>query len=151
MMQYNTFVTIRQPVEKVFEFITKIENSSQWGDAVVDAWQVTDGPLGVGSMVTERVKMGPIISELTWEITAFEPNHLCAFEGTSELGKSVTTYIVDAVDNGTRLTVDVKVRLSGWSRLIRPVIQYSHKKNRRDSLAAIKKILEQESGSDGTG
>lgn len=148
-MHYDTHVTIGQPVERVFQFIIDIENSSKWGDAVVDAWQVTDGPLGVGSLVTERVKMGPVISELTWEITAFEANHLCAFEGSSELGKSVTTYILDPVDNGTRLTVDVKVSLSGWSRLIRPIIQYSHKKNRRASLAAIKKILEQEYGSDG--
>ena len=142
MLHYKTSVNINRPVDQVFEYVTHIENSSQWGDAVVDAWQETDGPMGVGTIVTEKVKMGPVFSELSWEITAFEPNKLCTFEGDSELGKSQTAYIFETAESGTRLTVEVNTQLSGIYRYLRPFIQFTHKRNRKNSLMGIKKILE---------
>jgi hypothetical protein len=146
MLHYKTSVTISRPVDQVFEYVTQIENSSQWGDAVVDAWQETDGPIGLGTIVTERVKMGPVFSELSWEITAFETNRLCVFEGVSELGSSRTSYIFEAVEDGTRLIVEVSTQLTGIYRYIKLVIQFTHKRNRKASLEAIKKIIEQNAG-----
>jgi uncharacterized protein YndB with AHSA1/START domain len=143
MLHYKTSVIIHRPVDQVFDYVTNIENSSQWGDAVVDAWQETDGPMGAGTIVTERVKMGPVTSDLSWEITAFEPNRLCVYEGESELGRSRTAYIFEALGDDTRLAVEVTVEQSGIYRFLKPFIQFSHKRNRLNSLKAIKAILEQ--------
>lgn len=151
MLHYRTSVDINRPVDQVFEYVTRIENSSQWGDAVVDAWQESDGPLGAGTIVTEKVRMGPVFSELSWEITAFERNRLCVFEGESDLGRSKTAYIFDATEQGTRLTVEVNTGLSGIYRYLKPIIRFTHKRNRQSSLVAIKTILEQSPGQDGPG
>lgn len=141
-MNYKTSVIINRPLDQVFDYVTNIENSSQWGDAVVEAWQETDGPMGPGTIVTERVKMGPVLSELSWEITAYEPNRLCVYEGESELGHSRTAYIFEAHGGDTRLSVEVNVGLSGMSRFMKPLIQVTHKRNRQRSLEAIKAVME---------
>lgn len=143
MLHYKTSVDINRPVGQVFAYVTDVEQGSQWGDAVAASWKVTAGPVGVGTIIKEKVKAGPVETELSWEITAYEPDQLCTYTGESELGRSETSYIFAAQGAGTRLTVEVNTQLTGMMKYFKPVIAFLHKRNRQNSLQTIKANLEQ--------
>ena len=63
--------------------MTALDDIDQLMDEVVDSQKVTDGPVGLGTRMTESVKQGPAREDIIWEITAFEVNRLCTFEANT--------------------------------------------------------------------
>ena len=72
MVHYNTSILINRPVDQVFDFMTQIDNNEELAEDVVASWKLTDGPVGLGTQMTERVRVGLAQADLTWEITAFD-------------------------------------------------------------------------------
>jgi len=124
----------------------QFDEADQWADQVAASVKITDGPVGVGTRLTERVKTGPFSEELTWEITAFEPNRLVRFEADNALGRSQVSYLFDEAEDGTKLTAEVYIQLKGFYRCFRPVVHYLHQRNREGYLAKTKRILEDSVG-----
>jgi hypothetical protein len=120
----------------------QFDNAAQWADQVAASGKITEGPVGVGTRLTEQVKTGPFSEELTWEITAFEPNQLVRFEADNTLGKTQVSYMFETDESGTKLAAEVSIQLKGFYRYARPVVQYLHRRNREGYLAKIKRVLE---------
>ena len=142
MVHYNTSILINRPVDQVFDFMTQIDNNEELAEDVVASWKLTDGPVGLGTQMTERVRVGLAQADLTWEITAFELNSLCTYEGDTSIGRTKTSYLFDETGGRSRVTADVYIQLSGLYRIVKPIVKYFHARNRKRYLATIKKKLE---------
>lgn len=146
MLHYTIDIIINRPKEQVFNYMTQLDNGDQLMDEVVASKNITGGPVGLGTRMTERVKFGPMGEELTWEITAFEANRLCTFETDGSFGRTKVSYLLEPAQGGTRVAAEVTIEIRGLFRLAQPVIQFSHMGNRKRYLAAIKKNLENDQG-----
>ena len=56
-MRYQNSVTIDRPVEDVFAYMTTVENSPTWQNPVLEAWQTSSGPLGVGATLVVKARV----------------------------------------------------------------------------------------------
>jgi hypothetical protein len=142
MFHFVTSVDIHRPVGEVFEYLVHCKNVPEWVDTVVDAWQETEEPVGIGARLTEIVDFGLRRSEVVREVTAFERDRLCAWEADNKVGKTTVVYSFEAIGRGTRVTADVRSFWHGLLRLAQPIVSYTSRKQRNQYLAKAKEILE---------
>lgn len=141
-MHYSIGILINRPVDQVFNYSTDFDNMPQWVDPVWAARKISDGPIGPGTLMIESIRNGPFSGENTWETTAFVPNRLCRFEGETCFGKSVASYLFEAIGGSTQLTAEMSAEMPGLLGYVRPIAQFLHRRDREKSLETIKRILE---------
>ena len=100
MLFYKTAVAINRPKEQVFSYMTQLENGDQLMDEVLASKNITEGAVGLGTQMAERVKWGPAREDLIWEITAFEANRLCTFEADTSFGRTQVSYLFESNEGG---------------------------------------------------
>ena len=96
MFEIEETARIAQPIERVWAFVMDETNDSLWQTTLTDVHKVTDGPIGVGSRVSESRRFLGRKLETIWEMTACEPPHTSsiasvkapfAWEGTYTLAE----------------------------------------------------------------
>jgi hypothetical protein len=146
MIEYQESIDIQCPAADVFAYLIEAKNIPQWVDTTIKAWQVSDGPVGEGTLLAEIVTQGFSKSQtgtqLNWEITEFEVNRRVTFAANSSWGYQRQSFILDPTNQGTRLVVNALHRLQGPFRLLQPVLGIFVKKARREQLLNLKQILE---------
>lgn len=146
MIQVETSVTIRRPIEDVFDYVSHIENCTEWVPLVVDARQVSPGPLGEGTVVMEVLNMPFRRVELEWRVTAYDPPRLCRFESSSSISDTASTFNLTPVDGGTQLNYQVESEPKGMFKLIDPLLNRISQSQRKQLIAKIKANLENQKG-----
>jgi hypothetical protein len=74
---HDTF-TVARPPDAVFAFIAEPANLAKWQTIKTHVTLVSDGPMGVGSLIREGNKAGPRRWEQLVEVTEFEPGRVFA-------------------------------------------------------------------------
>ena len=146
MFEYQDSIEIGRPVGDVFAYLIVAENFPKWVDTTVDSWQVSDGPVGLGTIQAEMILSPSSKSkeplQLNWEVSEFEENQLISFESNSSWGYQKQSFNLDPSEVGTRLQVEGIHRFIGPRRFIQPVLGYFIRKERRKHLLKLKQILE---------
>lgn len=97
-------VVISRPVPEVWGYITDAANLSVWEPAVVEATQITDGPVAVGTKWRGASRLLGIGWKWVGEFTRCDVNKTTAFKSVQgKLAFSNTTHF-DEVGDGTRFT-----------------------------------------------
>jgi carbon monoxide dehydrogenase subunit G len=135
-------VTIDRPVEAVWSFISNFENTTRWSRGVLEARQISDGPLGTGSRLQTVVKAFGRRRTADYLVTEYEPNQAFAFEVASGPMRSRARYSVGPAGAGTRLTVSGEAQATGLYRLLAPILIPTLKRHSQDDLANVQRILE---------
>ncbi len=119
MAKYEQTVIIECPVEDVFAYMTDIDREAEWQPAIREASQKPEGSPREGTVrryVSEF--MGRRFTNV-YRNTAFEPNRRIAYESTPESDVQATGEIEwESATTGTRVTMRVEPRLSGFMRLL---------------------------------
>ena len=102
--------TIEHPVSKVFQFhaVEHVRNHPRW-DSNIQLKQVTDGPIGVGTMIKRINSRSGTPVEGTMEVVEFEPDHavtMIIHDGPVKM-IARATYQAER-DNKTLLTMNVE-------------------------------------------
>jgi hypothetical protein len=146
MFKYQDSIEIGRPVADVFTFLIEAENFPTWVDTTVDAWQVSDGPVVLGTRQVELIVSPSSKSkeplQLNWEISEFEKNQLISFESNTSWGYQKQSFKLDPSEVGTRLRVEGNHRFIGPRRFIQPVLGFFIRRERRKHLLKLKQILE---------
>jgi uncharacterized protein YndB with AHSA1/START domain len=136
--------TINKPAETIFAHITNPDNmKSQYVTSVV-----FDGPLKVGTKCKMVVKSAVGSSEIVSEIVAFEQNRIYGTKTFAAPPASdvVSTYILEAVGSGTKITLQTEAVLMPAGMPSMPGMEDMIKKQMlagyETTLAALKKALE---------
>lgn len=111
MATLETSVNISKPVEKVFEFITNLDNQKKLS-AYITGVEV-DGPVKLGTKYKiETTSMGHK-NVTTNEVVAFEPNKKFGVKTFAAPPASdvTNTYILEADGTGTKLTLQMDATL----------------------------------------
>jgi uncharacterized protein YndB with AHSA1/START domain len=142
MAKIGASIQIDRAVEDVYAYATTVDTLPQWLGAVVEAEQLTDGPIGVGTQIRAGGKMLGRRMDTFVEVTAFEPGARFAFTGVSGPLKSHNSYTFESVAGGTKMTDSAEIELSGFFRLIDPLMGRMVRRQFEANLAALKEVLE---------
>lgn len=133
-------ITIDKPVEKVFEFVSNVENQkklSQYISAIE-----APSPLKVGSRYTVKTTTAGRTFESVNEVVALEPNKKFGIKTLAKPPASdvTNTYLFAAEGKGTKLTIqmDTVVMAMGMEAMVTNQLKAAQD----TGLAAIKKALE---------
>jgi uncharacterized protein YndB with AHSA1/START domain len=140
MLTVENSVTISRPVEDVFTFVTNTQNDPQWHKDVIEATQISDGPIGVGTTFSVVIKfMGK--KEGRWEVDEFEPNRREVIKVTDALSPTLT-YRFEEVDGGTRFTRRIDLEPTGFFRVMKGMMRGMMEKRNARFVGNLKDVLE---------
>jgi uncharacterized protein YndB with AHSA1/START domain len=121
-------VDIMQPANKVFAYITDIENLPKWESNAMEAEQTSQGSTGVGA--TRRGVDRVLGQKIPWtsKITEYESDKRCCEVVTSKSSRMDVRLTFESINIGTRFTQVYDMEVNGFLKLKSPPVNYS--KNR---------------------
>ena len=133
MLELEQSIDINAALPEVYQFVTNPANANKWRIGLIEARQVSEGDMGKGSKIEERVKV--LGRELTskLEIIDYVPNQKRSFR--IQLGPLpiVLHESYEMTETGTRLRVSGTTELKGPQKMLAGPV-----------LGQIKRQLEQE-------
>lgn len=142
MIELEHSVIIKRPVKEVFAFTTDPSNSSRWRVGLLDARQVTEGPMRVGSIIEETVQvLGRKLTNKV-EVTGLEPDAMRRIK--LKLGPLPIEMREEYEETaeGTKLRVKGQTDVRGPQRLAARAAMSQVKRQLEQELANIKTVLE---------
>jgi uncharacterized protein YndB with AHSA1/START domain len=142
MQRFENTVTIARPADEVFAFLADLRNIPKWNYAIARTVQTSAGPAAVGATY-RQTRTIPRRGEESLEITVFEPPTRLAVQGQIGPFQATTSYLLDPVADGTRLTNTVE--LEPASVLLRPLGPLAVPRVKAavaSNLATLKELLE---------
>jgi len=134
--------TIKQPVERVFEYISTPENDPTWVPVSFRHHKISPGPLHVGSITEEDVAFLGRRMRYVWEVWHYEPPS--AFSARTVSGSLPATIhlLLEPLDSGTELTLVVDAELRGFYKLMGPLMKWVVQRHFTTQLRTLKNLLE---------
>jgi carbon monoxide dehydrogenase subunit G len=145
MIRIEESIQVRQPRDRVFEFLTDLDNLAKWQTGVVQSKPLSQGPVRVGYQFEETAKVGPWKLHNVCTVTDLKANERFAFEAKSSGPLDYEgSFNLQPVAGGTRLTLSGSARLKGLWRLLQPVLAGDLRKETRTEMETIRRLLEGE-------
>ena len=143
MIRIESSTQINQSRDRVFEFLTNVDNLPKWQSGVVESKPRSDGPVRVGFQFEETAKVALWKLHTVCTVTEIKANERFAFgaKSTGPLDYD-GSFDLQPVAGGTRLTISGTTRFKGIWRLLQPILAGDLRKETRTELATIKLLLE---------
>ena len=133
---------INQPVEKVFNYVTQVENHKAWQAGIVDARVSPAVPIALGSTYTYTSQVLGRSIETSLKVSQFEANKKWAIETTGVPKPVETVYLFEPAGSGTKLTISME--LSGaYPAMAEGAVKAAMQKSMEEQAARVKQMMEQ--------
>lgn len=135
-------IMINRPVEAVFAYLADAANGPRWQSDLVEARQITKGPLGVGSKFSDVRKYMDQELKSVMQYTSFELNKKVVFKG--DLGRMpfVQAFQFEQTPFGTRLMARLELQTPGQMDRDQAMIASGIKRSADESFGILKGLLE---------
>lgn len=124
MAKIERSVTINRPIEKVFPFVTDINNFPKWFPWIVESAKTSSPPYGVGTTEYEivgRFYFFMMVKNISI-VTEYQPNKKISRNIKSpHFIPWSTTYNFESLEGGTRLTYILQWEPKGLLKLLTPI------------------------------
>jgi hypothetical protein len=137
-------VAIERPIEDVFAFLHETANNPMWRPTLAATRREPDGPLGVGTTVTDVVHFLGRRLEVSYRVTEYEPPSTSAIESVSGPIRLIGRYLLEQANGATRLTIRAETDAHGFFRLAEPVFARFARRELESSAGHLKDLLELE-------
>lgn len=143
MIHIESSTQINRSPDEVFEFIVNVDNMRRWQKGVVRSRRVSSGPMRLGFQFEETVKVGPWKLDTRCTVTELKKGARFGFEAASNGPLDYEgRFDLSPLAGGTRLSLVGIARLKGLWRVMQPLFAEDIKKETRDELDEIKRLLE---------
>lgn len=120
MARYRTTIESDLSPAEAFAYLARFRSAAEWDPGVVEAEDLTGGPLRIGSAFRLVVKVLSRRTPLRYEITELENDRRVVLEAPSSTFRSVDEIVFEPSGNGTR---DADLRLRGLARVADPLLR----------------------------
>jgi uncharacterized membrane protein len=138
MIQFENNIDIRQPIDKLFSFISNFENISKWNYYVLEVKKTTEGPIKFGTTFYQTRKT----DSQSFKIIQYEPNKIVTIQtlpGSYPIFE--IRYSFEQIGTDTRIFNEWKLEL-GKNIIIEKLIFKKIKKAIMENLSKMKQLLE---------
>ena len=111
MIKFENSVVIRQPVRRVFDYVTDISNNPKWQTDILELAITSEGPFELGStyrcvnrFMGKRIQTEGIIIE-------YEPVRTCSFRIVSGTVTGQSSFLFEPVNGYTKFTTAAELDL----------------------------------------
>lgn len=116
-------VTIRRPVEDVFAFVIDLFNSPRVRGMTLGSRKVSPGPIGLGSVVDQRMVILGFESHMRFTVIEWDPPHVVVASMTGPFLRSGRVRNeLTATSEGTRKVTTLDVEPSAGGILLWPLL-----------------------------
>ncbi len=142
MVRFEQSVVINRPVERVFAFVSDLENDPPWSGAA-EMHRASPGPLGIGTTFRQRDSFLGRRLDLILEVVGYEPNRKITLKTTSGILSFAGTRLVEPADDGaTRVTFAGSGHADGVWKLAELLLAAAGGRRLRIQLGRLKQVLE---------
>jgi uncharacterized protein YndB with AHSA1/START domain len=145
MADRSDSITIARPIDEVWAYVTDVTNDPAWHSDILEATKTSEGPIGIGTVWHARFKPSMGISEGDMRVVTFEPNRRQVMKGDIGPMHPTLTYLLEPSDVGTTFTRHVQISVSGWMKIMSPMMGMMLPKQNKGFLANLKRVLEERS------
>ncbi len=142
---FEASVEIERPVENVFDYVTDLENLSEWAGPVIevrDVQKATPERLREGDKFTAVAKFLGRRFETPCEVTDYLSNRQFSFRSTGGPVPQEFTYTFEPTLEGTHLTQSVEAEPGTFFRLTGPLFEAAGRRQINNDLKTLKDLLE---------
>jgi uncharacterized membrane protein len=143
MIRFETEQTIARSALDVWTYAADITRHPEWM-GVLDARLVSGEPTEIGARGVERVKLGPLKFDVEAEVSGSIPAQRIAWRmaGGSPFAGEVTLDLESLGPDRTRAIWSGWMGLTGWWRVIEPLIAAEARAGEAAELRRMKEVLE---------
>jgi len=142
MGKLEVSVVIKRPVEEVFSFVNDPANETLWSSGQVESSQISEGQVGVGTIMREVYRILGKRIEYTYEITEYEPNNRYSCKSISGLFPWQGTFTFESVKGGTKVIMASEFQIGGFFKLAEPIVIRMAKRQFEADFHNLKDLLE---------
>ncbi|MGH2868749.1 MAG: SRPBCC family protein [Solirubrobacteraceae bacterium] len=137
-------IEIDRPPEDVFAYLDQLERHGEWQAEIVSTKVETEGPVAVGTRVSEFRKIGGRKQDASYEITEHDPPRKTSFRGVVGPVRPLGTVVVEPIGDGSKARVSIEFDLvgHGFGKLIVPLARMQARKSIVESQNQLKAKLE---------
>ena len=143
MIRFKTEQTIARPAGEVWAFAADVTHHPEWM-GVTDAYMISGRPTEVGARARERMKLGPRKLEVEFEVSGSVPAERIAWRmaGSGPFSGEVSLDLESLGPDVTRTTWSGAIGLTGWWRLLEPLMAGDVASGEAAELRRLKERLE---------
>jgi len=142
MAKYETTIQTTAPAEAAFDYLAKFSSAQQWDPGVSEARMTSAEPVGQGSTFELSVSFFGRSVPMTYKIVEFEAGQRVVLEATKPL-HSRDTITVTPSANGSEVTYQALLILSGPSRVADPLLNLAFKRIGDKAASGLREHLSQ--------
>lgn len=142
MSKIERSIVIERPLEEVWDFVQDTSKDAMWQTTLVESQVLTEGPKRVGAQVQEVRRFLGVQIPMTLELTEFEPKRRSSLRAVSGGIPLSGSYLLEAFDGGTKLTVTGQLEAHRLFKLAEPVFARMTTRELEASLGHLKDLLE---------
>jgi uncharacterized protein YndB with AHSA1/START domain len=142
MTRIATVVSIRRPIDAVFDYVTTPANWPKWHPASRSVSGAADHSLLIGEMVTEEFVVGGRAGSCVWHVREREAPHLWMITASTPQGQAEITYRLTSQGDDTTFERKLTYAMSGIGFKILDFLLMRWRM-RRESRLALKRLKEQ--------
>jgi uncharacterized membrane protein len=134
----------RRP-EDVFAYLDDVKRHGEWQDQIVGVQRQDDGPLRVGSRVTETRRVPGGERSMSYEVIEHDPPRQSSFRVLDGPVRAVGTVSIEPVGDGSRSRLTISIDFSGHGlagKVLLPVAKSQARKQIPKDQARLKELLE---------
>jgi carbon monoxide dehydrogenase subunit G len=142
VIEENVFIA--RPPQEVFDYLIRTENIPVWDSSVIQAEQVGDGPVGVGTRSTGTSKIMGRHFDWVTENIHFDPPRKSVIQSVEGDFKFTIANILEPQGDGTLLTyrIEADSGLGGlFGKLADTFVQKAHTRTVRANLDTLADLL----------
>jgi uncharacterized protein YndB with AHSA1/START domain len=141
---YNS-IQIRQPIERVFDFITTPANWPQWHPASLSVSRNADHSLLKGEAVTEDISLAGRRGQVTWSVRERSAPRRWLIDGKGkDAGRATITYTLTPHPDGTNFERELVYTMPNALLTVLDwlIIRSRMKADSAEALQGLKRMLE---------
>lgn len=128
-MRVERMTTIDQPIDRVFDYVSTLENDPRWVPASLRHQMLSPAPMRVGSITEEDVWFLGRRMRYTWEITQYEPPSTFTLRSVSGAIPATIRVLLESLDGGrTKVILVAEVQLRGIYKPMELVMRWVAKR-----------------------
>jgi uncharacterized protein YndB with AHSA1/START domain len=141
MANVSSSTTINKPVERVFAFVTGVENHKAWQAGILDAKATPEGPLAVGSIYHYTTEVMGRRIETQLQVSAYEPNKQWSIKTIGVPRPVETVYLFEGAGSATKLTISMELT-GGYPAAAEAMVKQQMLKSLDEQCARVKQVVE---------
>ena len=142
MFEIEETVTIAQPIERVWAFVMDEANDPLWQTTLTDVRRLSEGPMAVGTRVSESRRFLGRTIETVWEMTECEAPNRSSIASVKAPFAWQGTYVLEETGEGTRFTMLLEGNPGGFFRIAEPLLERFVRREMVGNLANLNDVLE---------